>query len=168
MGIRTWLFNRAFRNHRTNVSKESLDGISNSGQHICILHNATNDLGKIELFIKQLEEINKKVSSYTFHPQVLEEVPENAFHKKDFNWYHFPYTDRILNFINQQFDILIVINMDNNQLMTTLGALSKAKFKIGINDDNMEFYNLIVDSNNSNDLQRIIKDIKETIKKLAG
>lgn len=75
--------------------------------------------------------------------------------KSDLNWYFKPRNSKANDFINEEFDILINLCMDDCFPLKYLSGLSKAKFKVGKFDDkNDSIYDFMlnVDQNISLDL----------------
>jgi hypothetical protein len=118
-----------------------------------ILFNATNpeDFELVKRYVKYLRDSKKKVKAIGFFD--LKALPEftysrieyDFFSNKELNWYLIPKDDSIINFIQQEFDILIDLNLQDNFPLHYLSALSKAKFKIGKFTDVLNLFDLMIE-----------------------
>jgi len=79
-----------------------------------------------------------------------------------------PKGPKVESFISKKYDVLITINPDQKQHLHFLNAASKAKFKIGLLPDNLNYYNLMIDCKQTNSVKTIFSDIQLTLDKLAG
>jgi hypothetical protein len=60
------------------------------------------------------------------------------FSLTDLNWYGAPRNAYIAEFMNKEFDILIDLNLENYFVTNYITSLSKAKFKVGRQDDGLQ------------------------------
>jgi hypothetical protein len=116
--------------------------------------------------------IKKGRSVETFSYVDVKEFNENQDNpnqicNKDINWFHAPHGIKVKSFIAKPYDILITINPEKKKHLHFLNATSKARFKIGILPDYVEFYNLIIDCKNPSSITNIFTDIQTTLDKLT-
>jgi hypothetical protein len=60
------------------------------------------------------------------------------FSQSDLNWFGAPRNAYIAEFMNTEFDILIDLNMESAYVLDFITSLSKAKFKVGRHDENLQ------------------------------
>lgn len=116
-----------------------------------ILFNATENenLELVKRYVRYLKEEGKKVKVIGFFS--TKEIPDitysrveyDFFSKKDLNWYLKPALDE--DFINQEFDLLIDLNIHEDFPLYYIAALSKAKFKIGRYSAGNSIYDLMIE-----------------------
>ncbi len=106
----------------------------------------------------------KKIPNY-FDKQ----LKYNYFGKKDLNWYGKPKPIFVKEFINEDFDMLIDLNMENNYPMQFILALSRAKFKVGKQKKNSEnHYDFMMSLPEGKSVDDLIYNINEYTKKIKG
>ena len=85
--------------------------------------------------------------------------------KPTMNWYKKPHGDKIKDFMNKDFDILLNLDTTQNSSLTYIYALSKAKFKIGIETSiNKEFSDLMISTKSTVDLPNLFEYMMNYIK----
>lgn len=127
----------------------NFDKVSSIG----ILFNATKteDFELVKAYQKYLKGKDKKLSSLGYFS--AKELPDISYSKAEFeiftnsdlNWHLKPVGGFIDNFIREEFDILIDLNLENDFPLRYISALSKAKFKIGVHSANMDIYDLMIE-----------------------
>lgn len=139
-----------------------------SASNIGLLINATNpdDIETVKKYVNRLRQLKKNVKVLGFIN--LKELPQlnylkpdyEFFYKKDLNWHLKPVALSTQEFINQEFDILIDLNIINALPLKYVAALSKAKFKVGKYDEKYkELYDLMIDNASNPSLEYLIKQI---------
>ena len=96
-----------------------------------------NDLGVMKnkiRFIALIDQEKNKPNSW-----------DSFFSLENFDWLGKPNNTEIDEFVDQQFDILISYYNHNKQQLNLVTALSKANFKIGINNEDPRLHDLIID-----------------------
>ena len=82
------------------------------------------------------------------------------YSSKDINWFEKPSNKFIDDFINKEFDILIDFNLNNNLSSTYIVGVSKAKFKLGVFDENKtDIYDFMIKLEDSTNLNEFIKQL---------
>jgi hypothetical protein len=167
--LKDWLFSRNLNNRLKalkNVKKESKNLSSYIG--ILVDQSSIDSITSLEKVIKDWEGKGKKVEKFAYlDVKVLEEESSIFFCQKDINWVGIPASPEIENFIQTPFDILITINPTHRNFIHYINAVSVAKFKIGLEADDLEYNNLIIDCKEPGHVQTAFKDIQITLDKLA-
>lgn len=83
------------------------------------------------------------------------------FSREDFNWYYKPQGRKTVGFISEDFDILIDLRLERFTPLLFIVGLSRAHFKVGRYAHKFkEFYDLMIDVEDDNDLGYFISQIK--------
>ncbi|MBN1158017.1 MAG: hypothetical protein JXA61_01440 [Bacteroidales bacterium] len=106
---------------------------------IGVIYNATelNSFEIIRDLAKRISEHDVEVSilgyvqSKNLIDQYLYRKGFDFFHKGNLNWYHKPCSDITDKFMNEPFDILIDLSLENHYPIQYITALSPARFKAG-------------------------------------
>lgn len=114
------------------------DGFENS-KSIGILFDATQkeDLELVIRYVKYLKDHKKRIKAIGFFQgktipeMVFSKLEYDYFTKKDLNWYFKPMPCFVEQFIKEDFEILIDLNLDQVYPLNYISCLSNAKFKIG-------------------------------------
>jgi len=119
--------------------RDKMDHNLESARSIGIICFATssNGLDNAMNFANFLNEKKIISSILVFCP--LKEVPQNfllrknvkVFTKKELNWYGRPNQPTVEQFVNEEFDILIDLSLEEVFPLRWISTLSKAKFKVG-------------------------------------
>lgn len=141
-----------------------------SARSIGILFNAKDErtFKQIREFADQLRGGGlRKVSALGFVPKSQLEAFLNSsqdfdfFTREDFNWYYRPQGRKVAGFISEPFDILIDLRLSKFTSILFIVALSRAQFKVGrFSSEFKEFYDLMIDVEDSTDLNYFISQIK--------
>jgi hypothetical protein len=76
------------------------------------------------------------------------------------NWFGKPSTHIIENFINEEYDLLIDLNIHDHFPLKYIAALSKAKFKVGKYKEQDEIiYDMMIDSDNTQKLKYFLRQV---------
>lgn len=133
-----------------------------------ILFDATNpdDFELVKRYILFLRDHRKKVKAIGFFNS--KQTPSMAFSKleydffsiKDLNWFGKPSSMIIQNFINEEYDLLIDLNINDHFSLKYISALSKANFKVGrYNEKELEIYDMMIDSDNTKTLKYFLRQV---------
>lgn len=111
----------------------------NEAEHIGIIFNATHTIN-FEIIKELVKDLNKQnisvstlgyVDSDSLIDHYLIRKGFDFFTRKELNWYYRPVGDKIQHFINQEFDILINLNLESFLPIDFVTVQSSAKFKVG-------------------------------------
>ncbi len=144
--------------------------IKNLSKFIGILvdESAIDSIGSLEKEIAEWKKKGKKVEVFRFRDEkeIAEEISD-TYCRKQINWAGIPKGEHIDRFIDTTFDILITINPDQKKSLQYINAVSKAKFKIGLEAEDLQYNNLIIDCKQSSQVKTSFKEIQLTLDKLA-
>ncbi|MEN8115417.1 MAG: hypothetical protein ABFS16_00440 [Bacteroidota bacterium] len=77
-----------------------------------------------------------------FDGEINPPADSNTLTGADLTWLGFPKPEKIENFTNINFDILISLTLNQNLVLDTITMLSKAKFKVGWSPNERNFFDL--------------------------
>jgi hypothetical protein len=140
-----------------------------------IIFNATDkeEFELVKRYVRYLKECNKKVKSIGFFN--TDKIPDLTYSKlewdfftvKDLAWNYIPNKSFIENFINEEFDILIDMNIHHNFPLHYISCLSKAHFKIGLYNPNSD-YDLMIDMPEEKGLKFFLRNVDQYIQLLKS
>ncbi len=121
---------------------------------------------KVSDFVRYLQnmKIIVKAIGYNKGSQMphycIPKLSYDYYSSKDINWFEKPSNKFIDDFINKEFDILIDFNLNNNLSSTYIVGVSKAKFKLGVFDENKtDIYDFMIKLEDSTNLNEFIKQL---------
>jgi hypothetical protein len=142
---------------------------------IGILYDATDpqDFEVIKQYVKEIRAQSKDVMALGFVDK--KELSQNQFaqlgleffSKKNLNWKMIPNNRAVINFIDEQFDV--VINVAKNEIfpLRYIAALSKARFRVGRFDKHFTYcYDLMIHSENNADIKTFIEEAEIYLRKI--
>lgn len=147
-------------------NKSSLD--FKNAKTIALIFDATNpdDFNRIKEFIKWLREQKNTVRSIAFinqkqiSPQQYSKLEYDFISQKELNWWKKPTANFVETFLNEEFDIMINLSLTNVFPITYIYALSKAKFKISIFNQNTTIdSDLLIDIKDNRTIEHLIKQV---------
>ncbi len=133
-----------------------------------------NDFQKVKEFLHYLRTYETKIIALCYID--TKKIPDyyllvkgfNFFTRKSLNIFYIPQHKLVSDFIDQPFDILLDLSMDNCFPIKYISILSKAKFKIGLRQLKYEHeYDLMIDLKKKN-ISELIENIKMYIPIFAG
>ncbi|MGP8214275.1 MAG: DUF6913 domain-containing protein [Bacteroidia bacterium] len=164
------------------LRKESADNkrphiITNlkDAKNVGIIYHAA-DVNEVELvkkYITYLREMGKKVRSVGYIP--LKENPGNittsmdhvCFTKKEVNWYFKPAMNFIDNFVKEEFDLLLDLNITMALPLIYVAALSKAKCKVGrYSEKYMNLYDVMIETDDQKTLKYFLQNVDIYMEKI--
>ncbi len=112
-------------------------------------------------FVTQLNEKGKKVELLGFVPKNNQALNTTytSFCLKDLDLFKRPKNQKVTDFIEQPFDILINLTPLNHLQLDFIAALSNAKLRVGPYTDRTHCYDLMIDHNEKSNLNSYIKQI---------
>ena len=106
----------------------------------------------LKKYVSYLKDFKKKIKVFGFFD--MKEVPGKLayskvefefFTKKDLNWYGRPGGVYIQNFIEEERDILIDLNIHDSIPLKFIAAKTNARFKIGkLNEENKKYFDMLI------------------------
>ena len=133
-----------------------------------IVFDATesSDFELVKKYITYLKEMKKRVKAIGFYNQNA--VPALAYSKleydffcqKELTWHNSPNSVYVKNFIEDQYDILLDLNLDDLFPLRYISSLSKAKFKVGKKSEkNNPIFDLMIETREGKGLKYFLKNI---------
>lgn len=130
-------------------------------QTIALLFDATRPDSRrmVEDFAQMLRVRGKKVTLFAFYdsPQ-LAGFPFKTFKPQEVNWFGRPKSKQVEHFLNEPFDVLIGCWLGEYLALEWVASLSKARFKVMPFSEDLNDFDLIIDTKNK-DLQQYISQV---------
>ena len=120
----------------------------------------------VKKYITYLKDLKKRVKAIGFFN--MKDTPAMAYSKleydffslKDLAWNNIPKNIYVNNFIEDQFDILLDLNMKDSFPLKYVSSLSRAKFKVGKSSKwNSSIFDLMLDIDASKNLKYFLKNL---------
>jgi effector-binding domain-containing protein len=135
---------------------------------IGIIFEASNkeEFELVRKYVLYLRELKKKVKAIGYFSEGP--TPETAtsklefdfFSKKDLSWYNKPSDKFVSNFIKEDYDILIDLNIHNHFALRYIAGISKARFKVGRHQEGDDYiYDLMLESTNGKGLKFFLRQV---------
>lgn len=133
-----------------------------------ILFDASNpeDYELVKRYVVYLREHAKKVkvlgyfSSKEIPAFTYSKLEYDFFSAKETNWFGKPTTHIIDNFIEENYDLLIDLNIHDHFSLKYITALSKAKFKVGkYKEEDENIYDMMIDADNTQTLKYFLRQV---------
>lgn len=133
-----------------------------------IIFDATNtdDYEIVKRYVVYLREHMKKVKVIGFFS--TKEIPALTYSKleydffsvKELNWLGKPESVIIKNFIDEEYDLLIDLNIHDHFALKYIAALSKSRFKVGkLDEDGIDIHDLMIDADNTQTVKYFLRQI---------
>lgn len=169
--IQRWMFDSELKKRGLPVKSTARHSV-NQALRIGILFDGTdeNDRKIIHKFKKQLTASGKEVRSLAFinNKLPLDNVDYNAYNLRDVNWYGIPTGDKVTQFIEKEFDVLIPVIHRMTLHFEYIIAAAKARLIIGPAVSHAErYFNLISEQNNDDNLENIIQELLSNVSKVV-
>jgi len=88
-----------------------------------------------------------KIIAFTEDDDEVDSSREVLFGPKQIGWKTKIKNAEVLDFLNRDFDAMICYFNKENVILNLVTAMSKAKFKVGISNDDNRLFDLIIDTN---------------------
>lgn len=169
--IKNWLLHQKFES-KARPNEPTSTGI-NTLQSIGILFDGTDEEERkvVHKFKKNINPDQKRdIKSLAFinNKLPLDNIDYSAYNLKDVKWFGLPFGEKIDEFIQYNFDLLIVISKQMLPHTEYIVAHSKSKFIIGTGLELAEkYFDIIVDVENSDSTNVILNKITTAINKIA-
>ena len=120
----------------------------------------------VKKYIHYLKELKKRVKSIGFFnmketpPMAYSKLEYDFFSLKDLSWNNIPKNIYVRNFIEEQYDILIDLNLKDSFPLKYISTLSRAKFKVGKSSKwNSSIFDLMIEPDSSKGLKLFLRNI---------
>lgn len=135
---------------------------------IGIVFDATDtiDFDLVKKYVTYLKEMKKKVKVIGFFNQKV--TPAMAYSKleydffslKDLSWNNIPNSIYVKNFIEDDYDILLDLNLDDLFPLRYISSLSKARFKAGKKSEkNNSIFDMMIELEKGKNLKFYLKNL---------
>ncbi len=140
----------------------------NEIKSVGILVDASNseDFELVKRYVVYLKEHRKKVkvigyfSAKKIPDLTYSKLEYDFFSKKELNWFGKPKSAHIQNFMDEEFDLLIDLNIHDHFPLKYISSLSKGQFKVGkYNEKDLETYDMMIDSDNTKTLKYFLRQV---------
>lgn len=143
------------------VSREMLN-IKNA-QKIGILFNASSaqDIMTVSKYAEDLKAAQKEVKLLAFQNNEKKDNKDPRFiNQLDVNWFNIPSSEKIENFHQHNFDILICAFLDECLPLEYIAATSNAKFRVGaFSDAKTKYFELMINTKRNQSLKYLLEQI---------
>ncbi|HEY4800242.1 MAG TPA: hypothetical protein VII99_14270 [Bacteroidia bacterium] len=127
---------------------------------------ANEDFELVKKYIGYLRDMKKRVKAIGFFnmkvspPMAYSKLEYDFFNQKDLNWHNVPNNVYVKNFIDDDYDILIDLNLKDLLALKYISALSKSKFKVGMRSgSNHSIFDLMIDADASKGMKYFLRNI---------
>jgi hypothetical protein len=168
--IKQSIANRTLKQELQSVKRERQSNKFNFEdiKTVGILFDATNteDYEIVKRYVVYLREHRKKVKAIGFFS--TKEIPALTYSKleydffstKELNWFGKPSSTIIQNFINEEYHLLIDLNVHDHFALRYISALSKAAFKVGkYDEDDTTIFDMMIDADNTKTVKYFLRQI---------
>lgn len=166
-GIKKYLWRRALNKRLTGRDRKRQSASLITANNVFVIYDASEEHQnkEAEVFFDQLKSLGVKVKSlgyakYKIVPHYcIPQLTRQFICMKDLNILGIPSQSFLDDFIDEEFDLLISLDLDQNNILQYLAAISKAKFKVGFNHpDNLQYFDFLVGARQG-DMQDYIKHL---------
>ncbi len=174
--IRSYFWNAEIKNKLPKVVREKRMTHPSNAKTIGIIYNVgeekdyliiTNFAGRLQNEIKEVRTlgwVNLKEPPHYCYPRLMFDY----ITKKNINWFNKPSGDKINDFIEKDFDILLNIDTTHNPALTYATALSKAKLKVGVfSEKNKDYFDLMISLEETPEIPKLLEQMMEHIAMFA-
>ena len=120
---------------------------------ILYIVNDVPDFAIVEEYVARLQRDHKDVKALGYVrnkfliSRFLPRLSYDFFSRRDVTWYYKPIHEKVRDFTQKEFDILIDLNLQDFFPLKYISGLSKAKCRVGrFSDDNVEYYDLMIEA----------------------
>lgn len=158
------------RKQTKSIKRKTVSCNLHDAKNIGVLFNATHlvSFEIVKEFVKQISTPANSVSvlGYVDSKQMIDHYLYRKgfefFTRNDLNWYQKPDNEGVNAFINQKFDLLIDLNLEETFPMKYILSLSKADFKTGKYTPNHDLLDFMIDIESE---KKAIKELQSEIDK---
>ena len=118
-------------------------------------------------YVKKMQQAGKSVRLLGYvaqkHPERIYEYP--LFTSKDVDWQLRPTSEVVQEFLSPVYDLLLVINPNNNLHLEFISTLCKAHLRIGPPSAEIDAYDLMIETNEAFDVRNYLRTADRIIAK---
>jgi hypothetical protein len=153
---------------RATPDRKSLVNLKNA-KAVGILFDAQkpDESSQVVKYAEKLRKTGKKVQllAYVGEQAALDSFPFDAYNHKNIDWAGCPKSDRISEFINQRFDLLLHISCTSNPHASFISALSNAQLRVGPSIENIDCYDLMIGASPSAGINKFVQQMEAVLDK---
>jgi hypothetical protein len=151
--IKRFIRDKQLQSELENVQRNRSTVNLKQARRIGIVYDASDEQNykKIADLVRYLQAQGKLVKalghvSYNILPHYCHNMLSfDYFLKKEINWWGKPANQRVRDFVAEDYDILIDLNIDNLPSLIYVSAISRAKFKVGLfNEQNKKYFDFMI------------------------
>jgi len=166
--IRSLIGLHYFRKELENTGRDRRLTNLRDAKKIGILYNLDDvpDYDVVAEFVTRLQHDRKEVKALGYVKnknlisRFLPKLSYDFFSRKDMNWFYKPVKDKVMDFIQKDFDLLIDLDMKDSLPLKYISGLSMSMCRIGrYSEDNTSCYDLMLDVNPSTPVNEFIRQI---------
>jgi hypothetical protein len=120
----------------------------------------------VKKYVLYLREQKKKVKAIGYFSGgetptlTFSKLEYDFFSKKDLNWYGKPNDKFVHNFIEEEFDILIDMDIHNHFALRYVSAISRSRFKVGLHStENEAVFDLMIEGMEGKGLKYYLRQV---------
>ncbi len=174
--LKEFAFQRDLKKRLAETSRDSAFFNLTTARTIGILFNSADEAeyNKVSSFVRHLQSLGKTVKAlgwtgYPVIPHYCHAMLSYDFITlKDINFYYKPTSKFAIEFIENQFDILIDLNVKPVNTMTYIASLSMAKFKVGLYTEGNQVYDFMLNYAEVENLNGFLKELLFYLETLQG
>lgn len=157
-----------FKSDMAKVTRKMQIANLKNAKNIGLVYDATDETKypTICTFVKYLQEQDKTVKAIGFINYMIiphycfPKLSYDYFNRKNLNWYYKPTSSFITDFLNNEFDILIDLNLNNAFPLKYITGLSIAKYKIGrYSEEYKQLYDFMITTKDDVTLKEYINHV---------
>ena len=124
----------------------------------------------VRQYAEELKTKGKEVTLFAFLQENEPDAnfPFKHFTKKDLNWFQYPNDEAINGFINQPFDFLINLYLDQQPALEYVSGLSRAQLRVGPYSEKLHCYDLMIDTARQPNLDFFVKHVSYFLNRLKN
>ena len=154
---------------RSNIEQKRKHQVFNLEQakRITILFDGTlpSDIKLVKSFVAKLSKGKELVSALGYVNEKdksfehMSSLHFDFFSNQELNWYGKPKGMVIENFLKEEYDILIDLTLHSFYPLSFMAVASPAKFKVGRTREDLQVFDLSIETNKASNLSSLINDI---------
>lgn len=167
--IQEYFHHRALNQSERDLNVKRTSVAFKQAKRIGILFNGTNleERQTVLTYAAKLEKQGKKVTllGYLDLPKPQENLTFRHYSNQEINWKLEPHSTDVEEFRQKQFDLLLVLNTKSNLQFEYIATLSKATFRVGPFSENTNAYDLLLETDDAQDLNAFIQQVEKYLQK---
>lgn len=164
--IKSWLFNRRLQQSLSQSQTNNKSAI-NRGRQVAILTDDDCDMPAVDRFISNLKNRGRTVSSLHCSTTKDKEPNLGTLTPKQLNWYGWPQSDIVDQWLSTPYDILIVLAIQPTPVTAMLAACTRAELKTGATNF-IDYIDLVIDLDEKESTSDLIGKITTIIGYLSA